>query len=267
MRIATAIILILLASLSAFAHEYWFETDNFFLKVNERADIRLFLGEALRKPEERPYQAAKTALFEMHSTAGKFDMRPLAEDEATPFLKFSSDRQGTYLLTLERNWSYLKLDAAKFDEYLREDGMEYIIDERKRLGESAKEGSERYSRYIKTLIQVGENRTGTAKTRVGSKIEIVPLDNPYTRKPGDNLRFQVYFDGVPLADKTIFADNRDGDVFSTQKLKTDKNGKIIVKLDRKGLWLIRLVYMQRCTKNCNEADWESFWAALSFGLK
>ena len=164
--------------MSTFAHEYWLETDNFFLKLNERSQIRLFVGDALKKDEERPYQASKTVSFDMFSADGKFDMRSLVEDETTPFLKFSSDHAGTFLLSLERNWSYIKLDAAKFEDYLREDGMEYIIDERKRLGESNKAGSERYSRFIKTLLQVGDNRTGSAKTRVGSKLEIVPLENP-----------------------------------------------------------------------------------------
>jgi len=261
----SGLIALILAS-PAFAHEFWLESDNFFLKLNERGHIRLFSGEALKKDEERPYQASKTILFDMLSSDGKFDMRPLVDDETTPFLKFGSDHAGTFLLNLERNWSYIKLDAAKFEDYLREDGMEYIIDERKRLGESDKVGSERYSRFIKTLLQVGNNRTGAAKTRVGSKLEIVPLENPYSKKAGENLRLQVLFAGLPLQEKAIFADNRDGEQFSTQKLATDKEGKFTVKLDRKGVWLIRLVYMQRCAKNCGGADWESFLGALSFGM-
>lgn len=256
-----------LFSAICFSHDYWLETDNFFLKLNEPSQVRLLVGDALKKDEEKPYQASKTVSFDMLSTDGKFDMRTLVEDETTPLLKFSSDHAGTFLLSLERNWSYTKLDAEKFEAYLREHGMEYILDERKRLGESNKEGNERYSRFIKTLIQVGDNRTGSAKTRVGSKLEIVPLENPYSKKSGENFKLQIYFGGIPLAEKAVFADNRDGEEYSTKKLTTDKDGKITVKLDRKGLWLIRLVYMQRCTKNCNEADWESFWGALSFGVR
>ena len=252
---------------SAFGHEYWLECDNFFLKVNENTNIRLFVGEGLKKDEERQYQAAKTDSFQMFSGGESFDVRSLAEDGKSPVLKFGSDHSGTFLLSMERNWSYIKLDAAKFEDYLREDGMEYIIAERKRLGESAKEGRERYSRYLKTLIQVGDSRTGSAKTRIGSRIEIVPLENPYSKKVGDNLKLQVYFSGFPLAEKAVFADNRDGEQFSTQKFTTDKDGRFNVKLTNKGVWLIRLVYMQRCTRNCGEADWESFWGALSFGVK
>lgn len=262
-----AFVAMLFISSTTLAHEYWFECDSFFLKVNERTNLRLFVGEALKKDEERPYQASKTDSFQMFSSGETFDVRSLAEDDKSPVLKFSADRSGTFLLSMERNWSYIKLDAAKFEDYLREDGMEYIIAERKRLGESAKEGRERYSRYVKTLVQVGDSRTGSAKARVGSRLEIVPLENPYSKKPGDNLKLQVYFSGFPLADRTVFADSRDGETYSTQKIITDKDGKFTVKLTNKGVWLIRLVHMQRCVKNCAEADWESFWGALSFGVK
>ena len=34
-----------------------------------------------------------------------------------------------------------------------------------------------------------------------------------------------------------------------------------------GLWLVRLVYMQRCPADCGAADWESYWGAFSFGAR
>ena len=171
------------------------------------------------------------------------------------------------MLALERNWSYIKLEPQKFEDYLREDGMDYIIDERKRLDETNKEGRERYSRFIKTLLQVGNKTDVTYKKVVGLKHEIVPLENPYTKKVGDSLKFQILFDGKPLVNRAVFADNRLGDKISNQKLTTDKNGRITVKINQSGLWLIRLVVMQRCKIDCAEADWESFWSAFSFGVK
>lgn len=257
----------MLAAVRAFGHEYWFEPDNFFLKLRETTALHLFVGSGLKNDEERAYQASKTNSFQMFSSSGTFDMRTMAEDDRSPIVNFSADRSGTYLLAMERNWSYIELKPEEFDEYLREDGMEYIIAERMRLGESKKEGRERYSRFLKTLIQVGGSHSGVAKSRIGARIEIVPLDNPYSKKAGDSLNLQVYFDGEPLSGKTVMGDNRFGDQFASQKLVTDKYGKVTIKLDRKGTWLVRLVYMQRCERNCGDADWESFWAALSFGVR
>lgn len=252
---------------TGFAHGYWLEPDSFFLKLRQSSALHLFIGEGLKKDEEAPYQARKTNAFQMFSAAGRFDMRSMAEDESKPVVKFSADNSSTFVLTMERDWSYITLDADKFDEYLVEEGMEYVIAERARLGESKKPGRERYSRFLKTLIQVGANRTGNAKTRIGARLEIVPLDNPYSKKAGDSLDVQIFFGGRPLSGKAVFADNRDGEAYSTQKLTTDQDGRITVKLDKKGVWLVRLVYMQRCERNCGEAEWESFWGAMSFGVK
>lgn len=267
MKYFSALIILVSIAVSASAHEYWFEPDSFFLKPGQFTALHLYVGEALKKDEERVYQAAKTTSFQMFSAAGTFDMRTMADDGKSPILNFSADKPGTYLLSMERNWSDIKLDAKEFEDYLREDGMEYIVAERARLGETKKEGRERYSRFVKTLIQVGDSQTGAAKKRVGTKLEIVPVENPYSKKYGDSLKLQIFFDGFPLADNAVFAENRDGDKYSTQKLRTDRDGKFTVKLDHHGVWFIRLVYMQRCERNCGEADWESFWGSLSFGVK
>lgn len=267
MRKFGAVLLTLLIAANTFAHEFWLEPSLFWLGSGESASIRLFVGDALKEPEEKPYQPGKTDAFDLISKDGTVDLRSLAEADKMPILEFSARVEGTYVLAMTRNWSYIKLDAAKFEDYLREDAMEYIIADRKRRGESEKEGRERYSRYIKTLIQVGDNKTATPKTRLGTKIEIVPLDNPYTKKVGGDIKLQAWFNGRPLALKTIFADNREGSDVKTQKVTTDELGRFTIKLDRKGLWLIRTVHMQRCEKNCVDADWESFWAALTFGIK
>ncbi|MBX7053571.1 MAG: DUF4198 domain-containing protein [Pyrinomonadaceae bacterium] len=265
-QIAAALVTLVLSS-SAFAHEYWFEAGSFFLRPTEVTSLRLFVGEALRPESEIPFQASKTNSFQMFAPNGTFDMRTMAEDERKPIVNFSADQSGTYVLAMERGWSYITLEADKFEEYLKEDGLEDIVSERERLGETKKPGRERYSRYVKTMVQVGGNRTGNAKSRYGGRFEIVALDNPYSKKIGDTIQFQIFFGGATLGSKTVFADNRDGDVVTTRKFISDKDGRIAVKLDRKGIWLIRLVHMQRCLKACGDADWESFWGALSFGVK
>ena len=251
----------------AFAHEYWLEPGSFFLKPKESTPVRLFLGEGLKVEEEMPFLTSKTNSFNLYSGAGRFDLLKDDRDEEKPLFSFSADREGTYLLSMERNWSYITLEAQKFEDYLREDGMEYIITERENAGESKMEGKERYSRYIKALVQVGGKRDKTFAKRAGLRLEIVPLLNPYSLKVGDSLPVQIFFEGKPLAGRTLFADNRGGDKISKQKLVTDRDGKTTVELDGKGVWLIRLVYMQRCKNACEGTAWESFWGALSFGMR
>jgi uncharacterized GH25 family protein len=265
LKLLSAIIFTALFAANVFAHEYWFEPDNFFLALHQQTAVHLYVGDGLIKDhEERPFQSAKTTLFRLFSLADTWDLKTSLMDGTTPVYRFSAERDGNYLLAMERNWSYIKIEPQKFEEYLREDGMEYIIAERAKLGERTKEGRERYSRYIKSLLQVGDRRDDTYKRQVGLRLEITPLENPYAKRIGDALSFRVAFDGKPLAGKVVFADNRTS---ATQRMTTDADGKITMKIERSGLWLVRLVYMQRCRAECGEADWESFWGAFSFGVR
>ena len=263
-KILFAAILLSLLSATTFAHEYWFEPDKFMLSANEKTAVHLFVGDGLIKDkQERPFQLDKTPMFQLFYGNQTLDLKPSLKDEAMPFYNFSAEKSGNYLLAMERNWSFIKIETAKFENYLREDGMEYIIAEREKLGERNKEGRERYSRYLKSLLQVGDKRDDVYKRKLGQKLEIMPLENPYSKKVGDKLKFQILFNGKPLVNRTVFADNRKSE---TQKFITDKNGEITMKIDNQGLWLVRLVVMQRCTSDCGEADWESFWGAISFGV-
>lgn len=258
------IISVVFFSANAFAHEYWFEPTKFMVAPNEKIPVHLYVGDGLIKDrEERPFQPEKTPLFNLISAAKTLELKSSLVDGALPVYNFSAESEGNYLLAMERNWSYIKLEPNKFEDYLKEDGMEYISAERQKLGESAKEGRERYSRFIKSLFQVGNKRDNTYKKQLGMKLEIIPLENPYTKKVGDILKFQILFEGKPLTDGTVFADNRDS---ATQKMVTDKDGKVSLKIDKSGMWLVRLVNMRRCKTDCGEADWESFWGAITFGI-
>lgn len=262
---ALAIFSVFLFSTVASAHEYWFEPETFFPAPNQKTVVHLYVGDGLVKDrEERAFQLEKTEMFQVFSVGNALNLKTLLTDNALPIYNFSAEKSGNYLLAMERNWSYIKLDAQKFEDYLREDGMEYISAERAKRGETAKEGSERYSRFIKTLLQVGDKRDETYKKVLGLKLEVTPLENPYAKRVGDKLKFQVTFDGKPLANRTVFADNRASE---TQRMTTDKNGQITIKIEKSGLWLVRLVTMQRCAADCGEAVWESFWGAFSFGVK
>lgn len=259
----SAIVLTFVFTMNALAHEYWLEAEKFTLAPNEKMVVHLYVGDGLVKNrEERAFQSDKTTKFQLFSDNQMIDLKSSLTEGAMPIYNFSAEKPGNYLLALERNWSYIKLEPQKFEEYLREDGLEYIIPEREKLGERQKEGRERYSRYLKSLLQVGSRRDNTYKKNLGMKLEIIPLENPYSKKVGDDLKFQVLFDGKPLAGRTVYADNRGGE---TQKMTTGKDGKFAMKIDKNGMWLVRLVFMQRCKADCGEADWESFWGAITFG--
>lgn len=249
------------------AHDYWFEADNFFPAENASVTFHLQLGSALKIEEERFYQPEKTLFFKLLSAAKVFDLHDKSEKDAVPVAKTQVGASGTYLLGMARTPVESVLEADKFDEYLREEGLENIIAERAKRGESQKFGYERYSRFIKSVVQVGDKRDETYRKLLGFKLEIQPLENPYRKKSGDSLKMRLLFGGKPLGKTVVFAHNRTNDQVFTEKYVTDARGNFNIKLSRQGLWLVRLVKMERCTQNCGENDWESWWGSLSFQIR
>lgn len=168
-------------------------------------------------------------------------------------------------LNIRRN-STGKLCKYSVGGDLREEGLDSIVALREQSGESQSEARERYSRYLKSLLQAGARHDETYKRELGFKLEIIPQTNPYELKIGDSLEVKVLFEGKPLPNAKVFADNREAGSTRTQQTRTTAAGIATVKLDRSGFWLVRLVHMRRCAALA-EADWESFWAAYTFGAK
>ena len=260
-----AIACALLFSAQVRAHEYWFEPETFFPAAGERTAVHLHVGDGLIKDrQERPFQAVHTPLFRGITPSGNLDLRPAQAEGALPVHVLATGQAGGYLLAMERDWFFISLDARKFEAYLRDEGLEHVIAERAARGETDMAGRERYSRFIKSLLQVGEHRDHTYEKQAGMRLEITPLENPYAKKIGEDLLFQVMFDGKPLAGQAVYADNRGS---ATQARVTDRDGRVTMHIERAGLWLLRLVHMRRCTADCGAADWESFWGAFTFGAR
>jgi uncharacterized GH25 family protein len=265
-RVIFAAAAALLTAVTAYSHDYWFEPEAFFAPAGGNVHVRLYVGEGLRSEEERPLQKEGASRFQMFSAGKTQDLLAAGREGQMPVTQLSFGPAGNYLLAMERKAQPITLDAKKFTAYLAEEGLEAIIAERERLGERNAEGRERYSRYLKLALQVGDRHDGECQRVVGLRLEIAPQFNPYRLKIGDTLKAQILFEGRPLAGAKVGANSKDHDDIKEHDAMTDKDGMVSFVIDRPGQWLIRLVHMRRC-RDCADADWESFWGAYSFGLK
>lgn len=140
-----AVVLIVVPALS---HDYWFEPEQFFVSVGNTVGVHLFVGEGLKADEERVLQMEKTPRFQMFSSEETQDLKAIAKDGQMPVAQVTFKTAGNYLIAMERNWSAITLDAKKFTEYLRDEGLDSIVAQRDQSGEANKEARERYSRYL-----------------------------------------------------------------------------------------------------------------------
>lgn len=273
MRMAPrSIALALLAGLAllaapAQAHDYWLEPRPATPALGSELDLTLWVGEALVPEEERPMQRPRTVAAQHYSAAGVEDLLASpTPDGQRPFARVRLSSAGGHLFAVERNTAHIELPARKFNRYLRHEGLRPVLKQRIAAGERRSPARERYTRYLKSYAQVGATADGTSQRVVGHALELVPERDLGDLRPGDAITFVVRFRGAPLAGASLAAHVRgaDGRVRS-RSARADSRGRVTFRLDRPGLWVVRLVHMQRCA-GCDDADWESFWSAYSFGL-
>jgi uncharacterized GH25 family protein len=176
--------------------------------------------------------------------------------------KYIFKESGTYVVGVDLKPREIKLTAEEFNEYLLHDGLPNIYELRKKEGILDKDAVEHYSKYPKTIIQVGKKLDKVPMKPLGLPIEIVPKVNPYGLKLGDDLEVTVLFRGKPLSGVEIaWSYPGKGEEFAGSK-KTDKNGKAVIPLDKAGPYVIRLTHMEWVKKPTHE--WESYWTSLTF---
>ncbi len=173
---------------------------------------------------------------------------------------------GTLIVSVRTAPNLIELEPKKFEEYLKEESLDHVLAWRKEHGETVRPGRERYSKYAKSLVQSGAS-DAFFQHRMNFPIEIVPLSDPYAVKPGSRLPVQVFFRGKPARGMQIEAAWADGANSKTALAgRTDQDGRINVAIPQKGLWRLHTLKMERCTDS-KAADWESFWASLTFEIR
>jgi hypothetical protein len=157
----------------------------------------------------------------------------------------------------------LQLEAAKFERYLREEGLEDVLEWRAKHGESQQPGRERYSKYAKSLIVSGEPR-GILPDVLGMEFEFVLEADPSQIQTGGLLPVRLLWHGKPArgvqVERAWSGSAGGGHAIAG---RTGSDGRIRIPLDRPGKWRLHAVAMERAAEQA-VAEWESYWASVTF---
>jgi uncharacterized GH25 family protein len=245
------------------AHDLYLNPSSFFLNEPGTVQLEMRLEETRFPGDPVPWKGSKTVQFKMIGPTGSHNL--INTKESNPLITI--DQNGTHQIGWHSDVNYISIEPAIFDEYIALEGYKTAIDARK--NKPTTRGRERYSRFLKTYVQVGADKTEDFKKPMDFKIEIIPQTNPAFLKVGDELEVQLLYDGKPLPKKRMMATY---ETYSekpedyAQSVITDKNGKVHFKITNPGIWIIRSNHMI-AVKNDPKADWESFWANISFQVK
>jgi len=237
--------LALLVAVPAAAHDFWIEPSTFHPAAGGRITVALRVGmKLLGDPVPRAPE-----LIERFVIRGNGDERPVVGrggmDPAG--LAFVSG-PGLHWIGYQSNASPLTLDAKKFAEYLRDEGLPTVA-----------QGPERFYRCAKALLETPGHSAKVLETPLGFTLELIPRRNPYTT---GELPLTLLFRGKPLANALVIALSKD-DPDKAVRVRTDARGRATVHIAHPGFWLIKAVHMEPAPLGTGSM-WESWWASMTF---
>lgn len=255
-----AIAAIVLSRSLLFAHDMWIEPTTFSPESGQLVGVRLRVGQDLLG-DPLPRDASLLNQFIFEDTAGR---KPIVgQDGGDPagFLRVAAP--GLLVLGYQSNPSTVELTADKFNQYLKEEGLDAVAALRARRNETGASAHDLFSRCAKSLVLTGSPSEAQSDRPLGFTLELVAERNPYALRADEDLPVRLTYLDHPLADALVVAMNRRN---PAEKLtaRTDNEGRVRFKLHPGGMWLIKAVHMVPAASG-SHATWASFWASLTFG--
>jgi uncharacterized GH25 family protein len=255
------LLFLILLALPLPAHDFWLEPTTFAPQPGDIVGVRLRVGQDLAG-DPVPRDPALVNQFVVEDAAGR---RPLiGRNGADPAGLLRVDQHGLLVVGYLSNPSPVEMPAGKFNQYLKDEGLESILALRASRGQSAAPAHELFSRCAKALALSGTANRAQTDRELGFTLELVAERNPYAMRPGEDFPVRLTYQKRPMPGTLVVAINR-ANPAEKQAARTDNEGRVRFHLPEPGLWLIKAVHMVPAPAGTG-AEWQSFWASLTFEL-
>ena len=251
----------------ASAHEMFLKANNYVQPANSEQTVSLING-TFDKSENAIDRARMNDVTVLG--AGK-KSHPAndswTDDETTSYLKYKTGKPGTYVVGVSTKPKVLTMSREDFIAYLKHDGVLDTLDDFTK-NSKLEEVSERYSKHVRAVVQVGGERTDDYAEKLGYPVEIILDQNPYDLRFGDELGFQVLYKGEPAAHQIVRASyegfhghDASGGHINSVDMRTDAEGRAKFLLSNKAVWYLSLIHMEKVDEP--DVDYESNWATIT----
>lgn len=263
-----ACLLLTCLAASAAAHDLFLKFDSYFLRPDSKATVRLLNG-GFRSSEGavRRDRMQDVSLVIPGNGISHPPTTAWRDEGQTALLDLQTKEAGTYIVGVSTKPREIDLKAKDFNEYLAHDGIPDTLAERRKNNRLAKDVRERYSKHVRAVFQVGDERTDDYKTPLGYPVEIIPQQNPYALRVGQTLEVLCTLDGQPIANQFVLAgrETKAGRMSREISARTDAGGIARFKLSGAGKWYVKMIYMTPIDDP--QVQYESKWATLTFEMK
>lgn len=232
------LLLIVLLALIARAHDFWIEPSNFHPRDGEQVYASLRVGENF-EGDAVPRMSQRIESFVVRDAKGE---KAIGGVDGIDPAGVMTAGNAPAVIAYRSNFAEVELPRAKFDEYLKLEGL----DNRIRPTTNGTQ-RERYARFVKSMI--GGRATNASKP-FGWRFELVPVSA---------TQFRAVYEQKPLAGTLVIALSQDGKRVSA---RSDAKGMVTLQLPS-GVWLVKSVHMVAAPRDSGFA-WESYWASITF---
>jgi uncharacterized GH25 family protein len=244
------------------AHDMWIEPTVFSPAPGDIVGMRLRVGQDLLG-DPLPRDPKLVNQFVVVDSEGR---KPLVgRDGGDPAGYMRVAAPGLHVVGYFSNPSMADLTADKFNQYLKEEGLDAIAAARAKRHETNSPVHEQFSRCAKSLVLSGRASESQGDKTLGFTLELVAERNPYTLHAGEDLPVRLTYQTRPLEGTLVVAINRLNPA-DKQSARTDGEGRVKLKLRSSGMWMIKAVHTLPAAAGTN-ADWSSYWASLTFELR
>ncbi len=262
MKKKTFFFLLIFIVINVSGHEFWLQPDKFLYKRAEAVNVKFLVGENFKGDNWTGNRDKVNNLQLYFSDVSDKNLCDNLSNDYGDSLQLAMVDEGTVMMTLNTKNSFISLEAEKFNDYLKEHGLTEAIEYRKKNGDTAKQGLEKYQRSVKTIFQVGTKLTNVYKQKTDLPLDIIPNEHPYNVTSDGHFKVKVFFMGEKLKNKKVDVWHKLDNKVTRQEYVTDEGGEIKFFLSPEGEWMVSCVQM---VKSENEAEWQSYWGSLTWG--
>lgn len=256
-----SVLALLCLPLAAAAHEFWIDARQWQVAPGEPLQADLRVGQDFDGPGFA-YLPHRTRRFDIVMGDTVIPVKGRAGDK--PGLDTTAPDAGLAVVVhVTEDYTLTYKEWEKFESFLRHKDWTSLLAEHHARGLPEVDFRERYSRYGKALVAVGEGRGRDRE--VGMETEIVALANPYADDV-TGLPVRVLYQGTPRVDAQVevFAKAEDGTV-SVELYRTDETGVATLRVQPGVTYLVDSVVLRPLEPKADtDPVWESLWASLTF---
>lgn len=247
------------------AHEFWIEPHDFSVDANTQIQADLRVGQDF-KGDIFPYIPSRFAAFKSYDSLGEKDVGGVTGD--LPALAMTPRTEGLSIFTYVSSGERIRFRAwEKFATYLDLEGLTAIPARHEARGLPRDDIRELYTRCAKALVSVGD-ASAERDRATGMRLELVAGESPALLAAGTEMSFTLLWQGEPLSDTQValFKKGENPDTGTRTLARTDENGQASFTIPATGTYMAASVHMIEAPADLN-ADWQSFWASLTFGVE